>query len=314
MPLSRSRQFLTYEEQISRLKGKHLIIIDEEGAKKALSEIGYYELIGGYKAPFIHPLTRRYLGGTTFEDVLALYVLDKRLRIFVYGYLCDFEQLMHQRISYGFCLYYGDRQSAYLDPNNYNLKSKNYEKAVERLTIALSNAVNSNSTHDYIVYQREKHGNVPLWVIMKTFSFGQLSTFYMVLSPSVQNEVAKSFPKVTRQDLEQYFKCLTIFRNICAHSERLFSFRLQADFPNTETHKNLGIRKDGRRYVLGKNDFFGLVIAFKYLFPEEKFRTFIEGLKTFIDEYFLTSQRLKGTLFDYLGFPSNWTDVAKVPK
>lgn len=43
------KPFITYDQQIALLKSKHLIISDEDAAKRVLAQIGYFSLIGGYK-------------------------------------------------------------------------------------------------------------------------------------------------------------------------------------------------------------------------------------------------------------------------
>lgn len=41
--------FITYDQQVALLKSKHLIIADDDAAKRTLAQIGYFSLIGGYK-------------------------------------------------------------------------------------------------------------------------------------------------------------------------------------------------------------------------------------------------------------------------
>ena len=75
-----SKPYLPYGKQIQKLiNDKGLIIQDVNLAKRMLTDIGYFSLIGGYKNLFINPMTRKYVGGTTFEDVLALYHFDEEL-------------------------------------------------------------------------------------------------------------------------------------------------------------------------------------------------------------------------------------------
>ena len=72
-----AKPFLTYDEQIEKLiNEKKLIINDSESAKEVLKNIGYFSLIGGYKTPFIDPMTRIYQNGASFNDILALYHFD----------------------------------------------------------------------------------------------------------------------------------------------------------------------------------------------------------------------------------------------
>ena len=68
-----SKPFLTYDQQLDKLQNeKKLQIHDRAAAKEILKNIGYFSLIGGYKTPFINPMTRIYQNNTSFEDIYAL--------------------------------------------------------------------------------------------------------------------------------------------------------------------------------------------------------------------------------------------------
>ena len=56
-----TKPFLTYNSQLYKLTNeKKLIITDRVKALQILKDIGYFSLIGGYKTPFINPMTRIY--------------------------------------------------------------------------------------------------------------------------------------------------------------------------------------------------------------------------------------------------------------
>lgn len=56
-----TKPFLTYNSQLYKLTNeKKLIITDRVKALQILKDIGYFSLIGGYKTPFIKPMTRIY--------------------------------------------------------------------------------------------------------------------------------------------------------------------------------------------------------------------------------------------------------------
>ncbi|SCG89819.1 Abortive infection bacteriophage resistance protein [uncultured Clostridium sp.] len=84
-----------------------------------LEDISYFALIDGYKNLFYNPMTRKYREGTTFEDIVALYEFDEKLRALIFQYLCHFEQKMRSLISYHFCDTYSERQEDYLDTAHY---------------------------------------------------------------------------------------------------------------------------------------------------------------------------------------------------
>lgn len=58
-----------------------------------------------------------------------------------------------------------------------------------------------NNNHTYVVYQRKPYGNVPLWVLMNTLTFGQLSKMYTVLKTEIQSRISKQFEAVSEKEL-----------------------------------------------------------------------------------------------------------------
>lgn len=307
-----AKPFLTYDAQIKKLVNeKHLHISDPEYAKTILKDIGYFALIGGYKTPFINPMTRIYQNNASFEDVLALYQFDLSLRELIFKYLCQIECKMRQLISYTFCSIHGEQQSTYLNPNNYNNNRKNASD-VAYLIQLLDYHANRNKEHKYVLHQRNMYRNVPLWVLVNTLTFGQISKFYTLLPFQMQSDISKEFPNINEKQLEQYLKILTLFRNVCAHNERLYSFRIQIDFPNTILHNKLGISKKGNQYLLGKRDLFGLIIAFRYLLPKQDFGEFKRCFIRILGKYTKsTTQISENALLTMMGFPSNWKDITR---
>lgn len=72
-------------------------------------------------------------------------------------------------------------------------------------------------------------------MLINTLTYGQISKLYTLLPSQIQSSISKNFPHVKEKTLEQYLKILTLFRNVCAHNERLYSFRTQIDFPGHQT-------------------------------------------------------------------------------
>lgn len=312
MPFKPVKPFLSYAEQLNKLSvDKKLTIIDMATAQRALESISYYALIGGYKQLFYNPMTRQYLPGTTFDDILSLYYFDEELRALIFKYLCHTEQKLRSLISYNFSEIYSSDESAYLDARNYNNSKKNaagIHKLIQMLTIE----ARSNNNHPFVVYQRQTYNNVPLWVMMNTLTFGQLSKMYSFLKTGVQTKISLYFNGVSERELTQYLKALTHFRNVCAHNERLFSFRCRLDIPDTTLHQKLGIPKRGSQYQNGKSDLFSIVIAFRYLLPREDFIVFKRDLSRLIDNVIKHAHTLtESKLLDAMGFPDNWKNITR---
>ena len=264
-----SKPFITYTAQIEKLKSeKNLIITDSDFAVEALRNISYYALIGGYKHPFIDIHTRKYINEARFEDIVALYKFDEELRGLFFKNLCRVERRIRSSISYHFCKKHGERQEEYLNPNNYNNLSKN-KNGIAKLIKMLDIMAKQNRDHEYLVYQRNKYHNIPLWVIMNTLTFGQISKMFEFLPQNIQGTVCQDFGNVKKNEMIKYLKVLTLYRNVCAHNERLFSYRTYIDIPDTLLHKKMNISKNGSKYIYGKTTYSVLLLLFVIYFPKQ---------------------------------------------
>lgn len=309
------KPFLSFDEQIDHLTNlKNLTISNVDYAKQMLQQIGYFGLIGGYKAPFKNRTTKKYIDGTTFEDIVSLYKFDENLRELFLKYLLQIERHLRSLISYYFTEKHGEQQTHYLDKANY-IADPGYAKEVSLLIGTLSDLANKNSDYQYINHQRIKYNNVPLWVLINGITFGSLSKLYNLITPDLKVKVSKNFNKVNEKQLRQHLCVLTKFRNVCAHNERLFSYQTKDDIPDTEIHKKLGLPKNGSQYIFGKRDLFALVVSFKYLLPDEDFQKFFASLTKIIRHYMNSSSAIpESTLLKYMGFPSNWKKISTLEK
>lgn len=306
------KPFLTYEQQLHKLTDeKQLIINNREFAEEKLRDIGYFALIGGYKEPFRDAMTRVYLENTTFEDIYALYDFDNRLRELIFRYICQIEKKIRNVISYSFCEVYGEMQTHYLDTASYNYVRSN-QRGIDKLIRMLDGLALTNTDYDYIVHQRNVYQNVPLWVLINAMTFGQISKMYSFLTSRIQSKISKNFKKVNERELEQYLKVLVLYRNVCAHNERLFSHKVYSEIPNTVLHSKLHISQTGNQYNQGKKDLFGVVIAFRYLLSADSFLLFKRELVLLIDKYVRSSSRItEKNLLKQMGFPENWKSITR---
>lgn len=79
------KPFKTIEEQVELLEARG-VATDDDTPEVLLRE-GYYSVVNGYKAPFIDKEKSesakddRYLPGTSFADIYALFMFDRELRM-----------------------------------------------------------------------------------------------------------------------------------------------------------------------------------------------------------------------------------------
>lgn len=309
----KQKPFLNYQDQINTLiTKKRLIINNLSFAEKKLQEIRYYALIDGYKSIFYDYTTRTYLPGTTFEDIVNLYDFDEDLRLLIFKYVCHIEQRIRSQISYYFCDKYSSSQTDYLNPNHYNYSKRN-KSGINKLLQILTYNANNSSAHAYIIYQRKRYQNVPLWAVVNTLTIGQISKMYSYMQSDVQSKISHCYEAtVGERQLKQYLKVITDFRNVCAHNERLFLYHSHTDIPNTVLHEKLNVPKNGSSYSVGKNDLFAVVIALRYLLPKEDFKQFYKKLKSIISSYQKKStQNNTAKLLDSMGFHTTWNNILR---
>ena len=306
-----SKPFLSYTQQLDKLENeKNLVVADRTYAETMLKQISYFALISGYKNPFRNPTTKKYKDNTTFEEIVALYGFDENLRALFLKYLLQIEQAMRSQLSYYFSEKHGNQQSKYLSPVNYD-RSPRKASALTRLIVELRKITLKSTAYKYITYQRNRYGNVPLWVLVKVLTFGNISIMYECFTQDLQIKISMGYKNVNEKELMQYLRVLTKFWNVCAHNDRLFSYTVKDDIPDTVIHSKLGIAKKGNQYIYGKKDLFSVVIAFRYLLRKEDFFAFKIMLGRVIDRFVAcTTHVTYNELLHEMGFPINWKKIS----
>ena len=107
-------------------------------------------------------------------------------------------------------------------------------------------------------------------------------------------------------------KVLTLYRNVCAHNERLFSYKSRYDIPDTVLHKKMKFPQNGNKYECGKNDLFSVVIAFRMLLSKDDFAEFKKSLNQIMNQYMKKTSNLSQDIFlKAMGFPENWKSISR---
>lgn len=311
------KPFLTYDEQLQKLKDKHLNIADEVYAKDMLHRYGYFALITGYKDLLKNPTTKNYRDDAAFEDIVAIYQFDEQLRELTLRYLLHFERHIRSILSYAFCITYGENQSTYLTPQNYDTSSPAKATEVAKLINKyLKKLIEKPTSYAYIEHHKQHHRNVPLWVLVNALSFGTISKMYEYSKSQVQSAVSVEFEGINEPQLRMILEVLTDFRNVCAHNERLFTHKCaRHDIPDLPLHQKLSIPKSGQQYICGKRDYFSVVLSFRYLLSHKDYLAFKSQLSKLLDKVVAENQQIAmPRLLDIMGLPLNWKKVTTYKK
>ena len=320
--------FITTDAQLQKLRDRGMIISDAGEAKHIIELENYYKLINGYKSLFLDRTytgpDEKYLLGTRFEEICALYYFDQELRNIFIRYILELENNIKSVLAYDFSEKYG--HDNYLKVLNFDISVKKWEKKttaqkvgevtglISRIQHEISRQLSKNNP--MISHYMLKYGYVPMWVLVNTLTLGTISTFYAYLQQKDQNDIGRRF-SLRPEEMNSFLQVLTIYRNACAHDERLYNLKAlrQSMKPNSIStmpiHRQMKITfNSGNNPVCGKNDLFAIVIVFKIMLSQKSFYTFFSRLQNQIVTLAKGLSTISiETVLSQMGFPENWENI-----
>lgn len=278
-----SKEFKTIDEQIEILKRRQLII-DESKAREIFRDNNYYYLINGYKDLFLDENSEeeKYKNNANLEEIFALYKFDSELRSTFLKYILMIERRIDTYIAYEFSKQYGEKE--YLIESNFNNNKTNNSKIKSLIAdINFNTSMQIRNSNKMLSHYIRKYGYIPLWVLIRIITFGQISKFYDLMKQQDQNKVAKKFG-VREKELKTYIHNLAIIRNICAHDEKLYDIRLKNTIMKHDIHKQFNLNLQNGQYAKGYKDLFSIVIILKVLLDKKEFKDFYTIVLNNIEE------------------------------
>lgn len=288
--------------QIGILRSRGLVIKNTKFAKKIIRETNYYNLINGYKTPFLRKNTsyETYLNGTRFEELYALYEFDRKLRIVTLEVILKIEKQVKSLISYTFSKEYGHKD--YLRYENFDTNGSKKYKQVSELLSQLYRKISDNIDKDLSVSHYVNGKNyIPLWVLVNTMSLGEISKFYVNMLQHDKNEVAKCMKWGVREnELSNCLFFLSSIRNRCAHDELLYCYNSYVNLINNKYFNYF-------RIAGAKNTYFAVMIVFKMLLNTREYNIYQKKIEVLLEELTgtLTTISVK-KIQRIMGFPNNW--------
>ena len=273
----------TPSEQIKKLKERGCIIEDEELALETLKYINYYRL-SNYFVPF-SVSKRKYEEGTTFEKILRIYEMDRKLRSILLAALEEVEITLRAAISNYHALKYG--ALGYQNPSTFD-RSHNHQGFMSRINYLIE----SNEEREFVKHYNKAHdGKFPLWVVMELFSFGTLAFFFKDMHTVDKKSLANGFFHCSPSELDNWLFCLNELRNYCAHFNRLYGNHFPV-MPKTPNNFEPEL----------ENDVFGYIIVLKQLYHDKD--NWNERVVKPISR--LLKKNSDSARLSDLGFPEGW--------
>ncbi len=304
-----AKVFKTIDEQIEILKGKGLVICDVDYAKEVLLRENYF-FIMGYRHVFLKKdSSRKFIDGTTFEEVYSLFVFDRMFRNIIFKNILIVENNYKSILSYTLSKSYGYKEKDYLNVSNFD-DDKEKIRQINDLIRKIKRQFRVNGKqHGATSHYMDNYGYIPLWIGIKVISFGLMSEMYSILKYGDKESVANIY-KVLPEELEVYLPILANYRNLCAHEDIVFDHFTQREIPDTKYHSILNIDKNIDGYTNGKNDIFALIIILKRLLTDVDFKMMMNEINYELDRLSGKISSIKiEDVTERMGFPLNYKDI-----
>lgn len=280
---------LDYNNLIELLKNKNLIIDDIAKTKSYLLTIGYSRLKRYFKI-FYDNNNETFIDNFSFEDLLNIYVFDRKLRgLFI-------EALERIEIAVKNCLF----DTVALDTNNVYFI---YDKS-------LFNPLHYDSTlrkiGQVILHRTDKNilnGDMKCWGISENITFGNLCFIYNCLISKYREMIANMF-RLNNKVMSSWLLSIALTRNICAHFSILWSriFSIQPiNLKNSKTKETIIDFKNSNNKLFAQ--FYILSYFMKQISPNT---TWIARVLKLIEEYQNKTSFIKKSI---MGFPEDYDEM-----
>lgn len=211
----------TIDQQLELLRQRGLVIADEGRAEHYLTNISYYRL-SAYTRPFYVPgeQAHRFLPGTSFEQVLALYIFDRELRILLLDAIERIEVALRAQMTNTLAEHHGAH--GYTEPTIFDDRY-NHAWLMEKL----EQEVASRDVETFVEHYRSKYGAAPkqppVWMAMELLTFKEVSRLFGALRHKRDTQRIGHHFCWPDTVLRSWFRTLSDLRNLCAHHARVWN-------------------------------------------------------------------------------------------
>lgn len=289
MPRPFTKTPTTHKQQAELLQERGMLFEDEKETEFYLKHLNYYRL-GAYWLPFeADHGSHAFKAGTTFAQVLNLYVFDRELRLLVLDAIERIEVSVRSRWAYEFALRHSPH--AHLDCSLAR-NHKFWESNLKKLKVEVDRADETFIRHLKNEYSEDMP---PTWAVCEVMSLGLLSRWYQNLEPfGTRSAIAKTYG-VDERTLQSWLHHLSTVRNVCAHHARLWNreFTVTPTIPNPAPRLLRGqfVNKSRKIY----NSLTIMLHLMNVIAPDHHWRT---RLITLIDLHDIPTNAM--------GFPDDW--------
>ncbi len=209
---------LDYSQQVALMQSRGLKIDCVDTAVNCLSHFNYYRFSAYLRTFEVDPSSHQIQLGTTFDDVLNVYLFDRDLRLLMLDAIEQLEVSLRTQLAYQLSHRYGAAHP-HLQADLFSNQSSYVDGFVR-----LENEV-KHSSEDFIRHLRTKYKEdlPPIWAVVELMTVGQLSRWFSNIKLRSDRRLIASIYAVDEKILSSFFEHLSLVRNFAAHHSRLWN-------------------------------------------------------------------------------------------
>lgn len=233
----------SFDEQLQQLQARGMQVEERAAALGYLERLGYYRLSG-----YWYPLRQidqtasqeqgkpirldTFVPGSRFEDVVRLYMFDKKLRLLALDALerietavrVDVAHLLGQRDPCAHenlqCLH-GNFTKKLITRGPDKGKTE-HQVWLEKYRALLHRA----RKEPFVSHHQQHYGRLPIWAGIELWDFGLLSRLFAGMQHADQQVIAERYGAVDGRAFAQWLRSLNFIRNVSAHHSRLWNMNV----------------------------------------------------------------------------------------
>ncbi|ART83371.1 hypothetical protein CBP31_12675 [Oceanisphaera profunda] len=207
-----------FPDQVSLLLQRGLEITDIVKAQFYLTQLNYYRF-AAYCLPFEQDhATHQFIVGTSFDDILNLYVFDRELRLLVLDAIERFEVSLRTQIAYQLSHRYNTAHP-HLKPELFG-DLLEYANSLGKLSGDVK-----RSREEFIKHLAQKYQEPlpPIWACVELLTMGQLSRWLSNIKLRADRQIISKSYGLDEKTLTSFCEHLSLVRNLSAHHSRLWN-------------------------------------------------------------------------------------------
>lgn len=237
------KSWLSFADQLQQLQDRGLQVDNSAAARDYLERLGYYRLSGyWYPLRAIDPVASIAQGkavrldsfapGCRFEDVVRLYVFDKKLRLLALDALERIE--MAVRVDVAHLLGQRDPR-AHENPaclhGNFTkkeiAKGADAGKTQHQVWLAKYQSMLHRARNEpFVAHHQQQYGALPIWAAIEVWDFGLLSKLFAGMQYADQQTIAAIYGAPDGPTFAKWLRSLNFIRNVSAHHSRLWNINV----------------------------------------------------------------------------------------